>query len=80
MSIIPLVIGCLGKYGVIPLDRPLFQGMITSGSIGTALGIITVVGIILARKTNVCAPVTRLITSAQANMSAQLTRQPQADV
>jgi|GEM_PF-3692002 len=37
ITIIPLIIGCLGKYHVLSIGRPLSQGMIVSGSLGTAI-------------------------------------------
>jgi hypothetical protein len=49
ISIVPLVIGCLGKYGHINLGRPISKGMVLSGSLGTAFGGIALINIILAR-------------------------------
>ncbi len=46
ITVIPLIIGCLGKYHVLSMARPLSKAMIISGSLSTAVAVL--VGVIAA--------------------------------
>ena len=72
MSFIPLILGCLGKYGVISMDRAVFKGMIVSGSIGTAIVSIALVGTLLARVTPLCNPCKRQLDDMFENANTQI--------
>ncbi|MCH9610693.1 MAG: hypothetical protein S4CHLAM81_05880 [Chlamydiales bacterium] len=54
-TIIPLVLGCLGKYGVIPMSKSFSKAMITSSATAIAFIALAKIGQLLYKHAPCCA-------------------------